>query len=239
MIGSAGRARTRGWVDRALVGLLAVVLSSTTPPTASGDEPFRPCRSCHEVGPGAKHGVGPHLDDLFGRRAGSLADFRYSKALVERGEAGLVWDESSLDALLAKPNAFLPGTRMSFRGMPDPAERAVLIAWLREATAAAPAPAPADPRPPRAEMAAAALALEGDPAYGEYLAAECVTCHQLSGRADGIPSIIGWPKEIFVRRLLEYKTNIRSHEVMRTVTTNLGDEEIAALAAFFGSLRLE
>ena len=77
---------------------------------------------------------------------------------------------------------------------------------------------------------------EGDPEYGEYLAGECVTCHQPSGHADGIPSIVGLPKDYFVRALFEYKTNVRSNEVMKLRVANLANEEIAALAAYFSGL---
>ena len=78
--------------------------------------------------------------------------------------------------------------------------------------------------------------MEGDPEYGEYLAGECVTCHQETGHADGIPSIVGVPKDYFIRALFEYKNNIRSNEVMKLRVANLTNEEIAALAAYFNGL---
>jgi cytochrome c len=153
-----------------------------------------------------------------------------------KGDAGLVWDEAALDTYLARPQEMVPGTRMSFRGMGGAEDRADLIAYLKQAAALDPASDPSAAAAPRAEIGAAVLEIEGDPAYGEYLASECVTCHQPSGRADGIPSIVGWPKDAFVRALFEYKTNVRSHQVMRMVTSNLGNEEVAALAAYFGQL---
>jgi cytochrome c len=185
------------------------------------------------------NGVGPHLDGLMGRIAGGVSGFSYSSAMVEKGREGLVWTPETLDAYLAKPNAYVPGTRMSYRGMADAADRAALIAWLGEVTAAEPAEDPAAAPAVAPGIYGGALALAGDPAYGEYLASECVTCHQVSGRADGIPSIVGWPKEAFVQALFAYKTNTRSHEVMRMVTMSLGDEEIASLAAYFGGLTPE
>ncbi|MCB1424115.1 MAG: c-type cytochrome, partial [Nitratireductor sp.] len=69
----------------------------------AGEKLFRACKSCHEVGAGAKHKVGPHLDGVIGRKAGSLGDFRYSKAMQAAGEGGLVWSEENLHAYLAKP----------------------------------------------------------------------------------------------------------------------------------------
>ncbi|MFZ5693481.1 MAG: c-type cytochrome [Pseudomonadota bacterium] len=76
----------------------------------------------------------------------------------------------------------------------------------------------------------------GDRAFGQYLSSECVTCHQVSGRFDGIPPIVGWPEEAFVQIMNEYKTKKRDHAVMQTIAGRLSPEEIAALAAYFGSI---
>ncbi|HKH32838.1 MAG TPA: hypothetical protein VKA80_01535 [Beijerinckiaceae bacterium] len=79
----------------------------------------------------------------------------------------------------------------------------------------------------------------GDRAYGEYLSSECVTCHLLGGRFAGIPPIIGWPEETFVAVMNEYRLKVRPNPVMQTLAGRLSDEEIAALAAYFGSLAAE
>ena len=63
-----------------------------------------------------------------------------------------------------------------------------------------------------------------------------MTCHQPTGHVEGIPSIVGLPRDYFIRSLFEYKNNIRSNEVMKLRVGNLSNEEIAALAAYFGSL---
>lgn len=76
----------------------------------------------------------------------------------------------------------------------------------------------------------------GDRAFGQYLSSECVTCHQVSGRFDGIPPIVGWPEDSFVQIMNEYKTKKREHAVMQTIAGRLSPEEIAALAAYFGSI---
>lgn len=76
----------------------------------------------------------------------------------------------------------------------------------------------------------------GDAEYGEYLSAECVTCHQPSGANDGIPSIIGWDQNSFIAVLKSYKAKERANPAMQLVTSNLGDEEMAALAAYFARL---
>lgn len=77
----------------------------------------------------------------------------------------------------------------------------------------------------------------GDRELGEYLSSECVTCHQLSGKYDGIPPIIGWPPDSFITVLTDYREKRRENAVMRSIAVKFSDEEIAALAAYFGSLK--
>jgi cytochrome c553 len=77
----------------------------------------------------------------------------------------------------------------------------------------------------------------GDIAYGEYLASECVTCHQISGADKGIPSIVGWPEDQFLAIMKAYKYKALDNEVMQTIARRLSDEEMEALAAYFGSLK--
>lgn len=69
--------------------------------------------------------------------------------------------------------------------------------------------------------------------YGEYLASECTTCHQLSGKSDGIPSITGWPVDHFVSVLKSYRDGAGENKAMRSVAGRLSDEEITALAVYF------
>jgi cytochrome c553 len=64
-----------------------------------------------------------------------------------------------------------------------------------------------------------------------------VTCHQLSGRYQGIPPIVGWPEQSFVEIMDEYRAKRRSNPVMQTIAGKLSADEIAALAAYFGSRR--
>ncbi|MBI5131321.1 MAG: sulfide dehydrogenase [Rhodopseudomonas palustris] len=97
----------------------------------------------------------------------------------------------------------------------------------------------------RAAVAVAALCLAagpgaaGDRELGEYLSSECVTCHQLSGRFDGIPSIVGRAESELIEALTEYRGKIRDNQVMRAIAAKFNDEEIAALASYFGSLEQE
>jgi cytochrome c len=204
-----------------------------------GEAEFRNCIQCHKTGPGTGHGIGPNLHDVVGRRAGALDDFRYSRALVAAGGLGLEWTVETLDAFIANPREKVPGNRMSFRGVDDPQKRADLVAFLSTLTGETQARAVGRPQAedgPATEIGAAAMAIDGDVAYGEFLASECLTCHQATGEMDGIPGIVGWDRRVFIRALFEYKTNVRTHQVMQLVTTNLGDEEIAALAAYFEEL---
>ena len=224
----------------AALAICAGAVQASDADTVRGETLFAACKACHAVGEGAANKVGPHLDGIIGRTAGTVEGFRYSQAMSEAGANGLVWDAENLSHYLEKPRDFIRGNRMSFRGMPDTADRADLIAWLGQASAVAPAEDPnaaaTGPGNRPAGFADIVLAMEGDPEYGEYLAGECVTCHQPSGHADGIPSIVGLPKDYFVRALFEYKTNVRSNEVMKLRVNNLANDEIAALAAYFSGL---
>lgn len=96
-------------------------------------------------------------------------------------------------------------------------------------------PLDAAARPEVAEAVSAILAMEADPAYGAYLAGECVTCHRQSGGSDGIPPIVGLSAEEMVTALVEYRAGIRDNEVMTVRAARLADEEIAALAAHFAA----
>jgi cytochrome c len=79
--------------------------------------------------------------------------------------------------------------------------------------------------------------MAADIAFGEYLAGECVTCHRKDGQDKGIPSITGWPADQFIAVLQSYKLKDRDNQVMRLVTSNLSDAEMAALAAYFETLK--
>jgi len=78
--------------------------------------------------------------------------------------------------------------------------------------------------------------LEKLKAYGQHLSGECTTCHRIDGSDNGIPSIVGWPPEDFAATLGFYKDGARSNPAMVSVAQSLDDEQIQALAAFFGAL---
>ena len=205
---------------------------------AAGEEVFEQCKGCHEVGAKARNRVGPHLNDLFGRKAAGIEGFRYSKSLQRAGNDGLVWTLDKLDAYLENPRILVSGTRMSFRGLKEKADRDNVLAYLRTYSES-PADIPeAEPtaRPSEITLAPEILAIQGDAAWGEYLSTECTTCHQIDGSDEGIPSITYWPDEDFVLAMHAYKQKIRPHPVMQMMAGRLSDEEIAALAAYFGGL---
>ena len=89
---------------------------------------FKPCASCHQIGPNARGGFGPQLNGLFGRRAGSTPDFAYSGAMKA---SGIVWDERTLSAFLGDPDKTVPGTKMRFWGIHVDRDLAALLAYLR------------------------------------------------------------------------------------------------------------
>ena len=77
----------------------------------------------------------------------------------------------------------------------------------------------------------------GDHALGEYLSAECVTCHKLTGRQEGIPTIVGLSEAQFIDFLNAYRMKKRDNIVMQNIAARLSDGDIAALASYFSSLK--
>ncbi|RYY45621.1 MAG: c-type cytochrome [Sphingomonadales bacterium] len=118
----------------AALGVLALTVIPPTvgasPAQDQGAQAFAVCRACHTLPAGGKSVMGPNLNKLFGRKAGSVAGFNYSPALKA---SGIVWDAKSLDQYLAAPTAKVPGTRMVVK-VADPARRAALIAYLKAQT---------------------------------------------------------------------------------------------------------
>lgn len=228
----------RNLLPALVLAAAAAGLGPAAADTAAGEALFRRhCQSCHDA-TGGRNRVGPHLDRLFGRRAGTVPDFAYSKAMLRMGNDGLTWDYDTLDAYIANPRALVSGTRMSFRGLKDAGEREALMAYLREQSdrpSDIPESAPSI-RNAMPDLPPEVLAIAGDPAYGEYLSSECTTCHQRDGSDQGIPSITRWPVEDFVVAMHAYKQKLRPHPVMQMMAGRLADEEIAALAAYFATL---
>ncbi len=122
-----------------LYGLTAVALMALSGPAlAEGDATkgkaaFAKCGICHQVGPGAKTLVGPELNGTVGRKAASVADYPYSPGMKKLGEEGFTWTEEHIDKWIADPKAMIADSPMAlaFPGIPDAAERADIIAYLK------------------------------------------------------------------------------------------------------------
>jgi cytochrome c len=109
--------------------IFAVLLASTCalagPCACEPIAAFAQCAVCHSTD--GSTGTGPTLRGVVGRKSGSLPGFRYSRAMRA---AAILWDDKTLDRYLANPQGVVPGNIMPFSGVPDPAERAQLIAFL-------------------------------------------------------------------------------------------------------------
>ncbi|MCE8509179.1 cytochrome c family protein [Ruegeria pomeroyi] len=120
--------------NRLILTVLAAGLA--LPALADGDadkgkKVFNKCKACHAVGEGAANKVGPQLNGIIGAAAGQVEGFKYSDALTEAAAGGLVWDDESLAAFLAKPKDFMKGTKMSFAGLKKEDEIENVIAYLQ------------------------------------------------------------------------------------------------------------
>jgi len=95
-----------------------------------GEARFQDCAACHKLDAGANN-VGPSLHGIFTRKAGELADFRYSPAMKR---SGIVWTPETFGQFIADPQAMVPGNRMPFAGLASAGDRADLIAYLTKAS---------------------------------------------------------------------------------------------------------
>lgn len=89
----------------------------------------RQCSPCHDVGPGAKTKLGPPLNGLDGRQAGTFAGFNYSEA---NKKSGITWSDSAFAEYIKNPMQRMPGTRMAFAGVRDEKDIANLWAFLKQ-----------------------------------------------------------------------------------------------------------
>ena len=105
--------------------------SAQSPSAENGADVFKKCRACHLVGDTAKHAVGPALNNVIGRKAGTADGYTYSDNMRELGQSGLVWSENELSRYLENPKAVAPRGKMAFPGIADAQDRADLIAFLK------------------------------------------------------------------------------------------------------------
>jgi cytochrome c len=96
---------------------------------AAGEKVFAKCKICHQLGEGAKNLVGPELNGVVGRKAGSVEGYSYSPA---NKSSGVTWDEANLKEYLKNPKAKVPGTKMIFAGLPNEKDIDDVIAYLKQ-----------------------------------------------------------------------------------------------------------
>jgi cytochrome c len=108
---------------------LATPLALAEGDAEAGKKVFRKCKACHVIDK-EKNRLGPHLIGIFGREAGSVDGFKYSKAMME---SGITWDETTIDEYLADPKGYVPKNKMAFVGLKKENDRANVIAYLKEA----------------------------------------------------------------------------------------------------------
>ena len=109
--------------------LLAGLGSAQAQDAAAGEKVFAQCRACHQVGESAKNAVGPVLNGLFGRKAGSVEGYTYSPA---NKNSGLTWDEATFREYIQNPRAKIPGTKMIYAGLKDEQRITDLVAYLKQ-----------------------------------------------------------------------------------------------------------
>ncbi len=96
---------------------------------AAGEKVFVVCKACHQVGDSAKNVVGPVLNGLFGRKAGSVDGYSYSDS---NKKSGITWDDATFSEYIKDPKAKVPGTKMAFAGVKDEQKIKDLTAYLHQ-----------------------------------------------------------------------------------------------------------
>lgn len=115
----------------AVVVLLTIlgVGNSNAQDAAAGEKVFGVCKACHQIGETAKNGVGPVLNGVIGRKAGSVPAYSYSAA---NKNSGITWNEATFREYIKDPKAKVPGTKMIYAGLKDEQKTSDLIAFLTQ-----------------------------------------------------------------------------------------------------------
>ena len=109
--------------------LVASIGAAAAQDAAAGEKVFAKCKVCHQIGEGAKNLVGPVLNGVVGRPAGTYPGYHYSDA---NKNSGITWDEATLKEYLKNPKAKVPGTKMVFPGLTSDEDIANVIAYLKQ-----------------------------------------------------------------------------------------------------------
>lgn len=120
-----------------LTSIAAVALSASATlaqdgNAEAGEDVFKKCRACHDIGPDAKNKVGPVLNGLIGRKSGTVEGFAYSDA---NKNAAVTWTEETFLKYIEDPRAFMPGNKMAFAGLKDEQDRKDVLAYIKKAGA--------------------------------------------------------------------------------------------------------
>jgi cytochrome c len=105
---------------------------------AHGEKVFKKCTACHQIAAGGKNMIGPNLWGVIGRTAGSVSDYKYSKAMIDYGKE---WSFEEMNSYLIKPQAYVKGTKMAFAGLRKEKDRASVILFMN-AKSSSPKPLP-------------------------------------------------------------------------------------------------
>lgn len=112
-----------------LAASAASVAAQDTGDPAAGEKVFAKCKVCHQIGEGARNAVGPELNGVVGRKAGSVPEYSYSTA---NKSSGITWDEVTLKRYLKDPRGVVPGTKMIFPGLSKEKDIDDVIAYLKQ-----------------------------------------------------------------------------------------------------------
>ena len=114
--------------DSGSENIMALFASTSS---ADGAKIFKKCAACHSIAQGGGHKIGPALWSVLGRKAGSVSDYKYSKAMAAHGK---IWTFEEMNGFLIKPKDWIKGTKMSFAGLKNAKERAAVILYMNENT---------------------------------------------------------------------------------------------------------
>ena len=110
-------------------GEIMALLASAS--VADGEKVFKKCAACHSIAKGGGNKIGPTLWGVLGRQAGSVSDYKYSKAMAAHGKT---WSFEEMNSFLIKPRDWIKGTKMSFAGLKSKNDRVAVILYMNEKT---------------------------------------------------------------------------------------------------------
>ena len=110
-------------------GHIIAIFASTN--ASDGAKIFKKCAACHSITQGGSNKIGPALWGVLGKKAGTVSDYKYSKAMIAYGKP---WSIEEMNGFLTKPKDWVKGTKMSFAGLKNPKERAAIILYMNENT---------------------------------------------------------------------------------------------------------